>query len=302
MHYWQWLKKNQIYFELIFLAWIWAAAFVGVRFLSTSIPPLLGATIRFLFASLFFSIFLFKHIPKLIYRQWIYIFLAALSGIYLYNFTFFLALQSVSASEAAIFMAITPALTALIGVLFLKEKLSKLGWIGIILALSGEMVILQVDTMIDLKTGEQFLTIAIFSFMIYGIIGKQLLKNLPTLPVISLVVITGTVMLVISLFFVNQPIKLELPFSNWLILIFLGVICTGIGNTIYYRGIKKIGLIKTTYFINLIPFFVVLQGALFLHEQLSFRWMTGGILILIGIIFVTKKYKPVTTNNRQETP
>ncbi len=301
MHYWQWLKKNQIYFELIFLAWIWAAAFVGVRFLSTSIPPLLGATIRFLFASLFFSIFLFKHIPKLIYRQWIYIFLAALSGIYLYNFTFFLALQSVSASEAAIFMAITPALTALIGVLFLKEKLSKLGWIGIIFALSGEMIILQVDTMIDLKTGEQFLTIAIFSFMIYGIIGKQLLKNLPTLPVISLVVITGTVMLVISLFFVNQPIKLELPFSNWLILIFLGVICTGIGNTIYYRGIKKIGLIKTTYFINLIPFFVVLQGALFLREQLSFRWMTGGILILIGIIFVTKKYKPVTTNNRQET-
>ena len=57
--------------------------------------------------------------------------------------------------------------------------------------------------------------------------------------------------------------------------------------TWYADGVKQIGAPRAGIYINLVPVFAVLQGALLLGERLGLPSLIGGLLVLAGVMLTT---------------
>ncbi|MFK7948762.1 MAG: EamA family transporter, partial [Saprospiraceae bacterium] len=85
-------------------------------------------------------------------------------------------------------------------------------------------------------------------------------------------------------------------FDFWTSILFMGILGTGLGYAVFYLSIVELGATKTTLFMNLIPFFVVLIAIPF-GEQLLFSQLIGGLIIILGLlIFNWQKRKTVLVN------
>ena len=75
---------------------------------------------------------------------------------------------------------------------------------------------------------------------------------------------------------------------GWSSLLFLGLFGTVIAFTWYSEAIHRIGSVRTAAFINLVPVFAVLQGALLLGERIDGIEIVGGIIVIAGV-FITNR-------------
>lgn len=117
----------------------WSSAFAGIREgLFGGYTPGHLVLLRFLSASLVFVVYaMFKRIR--IPRGWdmLKVALLGFTGITIYHTTLTYGEKTIQAGTASLLIAAAPAFTALIAALVLGERLTKLGWAGILLGFSG---------------------------------------------------------------------------------------------------------------------------------------------------------------------
>ena len=75
---------------------------------------------------------------------------------------------------------------------------------------------------------------------------------------------------------------------GWSSIVFLGVFGTALAFTWYSQAIALIGTTKAAAFINLVPLFAVLLGALLLDERIGGAVLAGGALVMVGV-FLTNR-------------
>ena len=71
-----------------------------------------------------------------------------------------------------------------------------------------------------------------------------------------------------------------------IVLIAQGVLTMGLGFLWYYEGIKELGTAPASMYLNLVPIFGTFLSYLLIKEQLSGVVLFGGILTIIGVIWV----------------
>lgn len=76
---------------------------------------------------------------------------------------------------------------------------------------------------------------------------------------------------------------------TWVAVLWLAIAATGIGTFFYYSLINSVGATKTSLTTYVFPLTGVLLGVLFLDEQLSWRLLTGGVLVIAGVAIVNSK-------------
>jgi drug/metabolite transporter (DMT)-like permease len=77
------------------------------------------------------------------------------------------------------------------------------------------------------------------------------------------------------------------PPVDWLILAVLAFVCTAVAYLLYYRLITSISATALTGVTYVIPVFGLLWGAIFLHEQVTWRIVLGMLVTLAGTAFTT---------------
>lgn len=85
------------------------------------------------------------------------------------------------------------------------------------------------------------------------------------------------------------PFTLPTQTISWLAVLWLAIMATGIGTFFYYSLINSVGATKTSLTTYVFPLTGVLLGVIFLNEQLSWRLLTGGILVIAGVAIVNSK-------------
>ncbi|WP_262441871.1 DMT family transporter [Acinetobacter sp. WU_MDCI_Abxc222] len=297
------LKKSQrlIYIKLSLVSMIWGGTFVAGRYISSSIPPLMSASFRFLIASViltFFLIFFTDGFKKIDIRQLLTITALGFCGVYTYNALFFYGLNYIDASRASLIVASNPPVMALLGYLFYKEKISWLKFIGIILCVLGASIVIfgkSPDLLLNQRQlfwlGDILIFGCVLSWAAYSIFCKKIVNEIGPLYTVTYSIYAGTVMLFITALLMKQinfNILSQLTFSSVISLFYLGALGSALGFIWYYDGIQKIGATRASVFIALNPLTAVLLGALVLHEKLSFSTLIGGALIIVGIILCNK--------------
>ena len=295
----------QVYLKLTAVAACWGGTFIAGHLVAAALPPMFAATCRFVVAVLMLFALVWKtegRIPRLTRQQLLQTAALGLTGVFAYNAFFFLALSSMPAGRTALFVSLSPVVTALLLAILFGERLGWRKWCGIALAFLGTAIIIARGDLLgaarDLSSalgkGELFMLTAVLSWACYTIIGRSALKTLSPLVATAYASLWGLLMLAVC----AVP---ELPGVDWShftwplfgALLYIGAFGTVIGFVWYYEGVKRIGPSRATIFTNLVPVFGVLLAALLLDEPLSLSMVLGGVLAVVGVTVMNLAAAPI---------
>jgi drug/metabolite transporter (DMT)-like permease len=133
-----------VYFKLVLTAIIWGGTFIAGRIIAQNMGAFSAAFWRFIIASIVLLFMINKEggLPRLKKEQIPAIFCLGLSGIFAYNAFFFFGLQLITASRAALIIALNPVAIALSAALFSREKLSLRQMGGVLISLLGATIVI----------------------------------------------------------------------------------------------------------------------------------------------------------------
>jgi len=220
---------------------------------------------------------------------WLPLFLLGLTGVFAYNVFFFNGLQYISAGRASLIVAGTPLAITLFAALFLGERLTALKGVGVLLSLTGAVIVISNGEPATLFTGgfgrgEQALLGCVLSWSAYSLIGRRVLQTLPPLTAVCYSALIGTLLLSIPAAGTGIFLRLDtISPLCWLSLVYLGLGGTALAFSLYYMAIKRIGAARAGIFINLVPVFSLLLAWLLLGETIKPAVLAGGVLVLAGV-------------------
>lgn len=280
------------YLSLILTMLLWGGTFIAGRLLADSVEPASAAFLRFLIASaamLFVTLLVDKKLTVPPKKLWIPLTLLGMTGVFAYNVFFFSGLHHISAGRASLIVASTPLVITVFAAIFLRERLTSLKTSGVLLSLTGAVMVISNGHPGSLFTGgfgpgERALIGCVLSWSAYSLIGRSVLRTLPPLTAVCYSSIIGTLLLAIPASREGLLGHLATISSlDWASLSYLGIFGTAIGFSLYYQGIKKIGATRAGIFINLVPFFSILLSWFILGESIKPIVLAGGVLVLCGV-------------------
>ena len=265
---------------------LWASAFPATRYALEYYRPVSLMVMRFTAASITLGIIgLIKRIslPKL---KDLPIFAASgLSGVFLYSFLFNTGSVSVSAGVSSFIIASSPIFTIVLARIFLKETITPICKVGILISCLGLAVVtLTQSAELSFNLGLLLVIGASVSSGVYSLIVRIVTKKYTALEATTYTIIAGTLG---TLFFLPTAIS-EIPDSNMtvnLIVVLMGIFPAAVAYLTWSYAISKAK--KTAHvivFSYLIPFISALIAYLWLKETLSVYTLIGGLVIIGGMV------------------
>ena len=208
--------------------------------------------------------------------------------------SFIWSITHTSVAITLLCLAAMPLITALLGFIFLKEKISINTWISIVIAAIGIYIMAIDDQKIDNTTGLVFGLTSAFGFSIFSI-SLRWRKETPQFTTVSL---AGLICALFSFYIIIQSnsslfssSKNEMLFSLHGTLVCIGLILYSIGSK--HLPAAELTLLSLTEVIGGI--FWVWLPLFGINEIPSANTIIGGFLIFISLIY----YSLLTKNNRR---
>lgn len=200
------------------------------------------------------------------------------------------ALNFTTAINVSLINAFQPVLTVVLAFLFLRERVSAAGTVGIVLAMFGVLLMLSEANWTRLASlrfngGDLLALAAMFGFSAYAL---NLRSRLPSAlsPVESLFAITVSGCLALLPFYVGESIMYKpVPLSSATVVavLELALLVSVFGNLMWNEGNRIVGPARAAMFINLIPLFGAILAVSFLDEEIRFYHPAGAALVCAGI-------------------
>lgn len=89
--------------------------------------------------------------------------------------------------------------------------------------------------------------------------------------------------------FIESPVQMPKLELTWTALLFLGILGSGLAFLMAFYLIHEIGPTRSTMVTYIFPLGGILLGVIFLHEEITWQLITGGILILASLLIVNFK-------------
>lgn len=194
----------------------------------------------------------------------------------------------VTAGVAALFVAFLPVVVAILGWVFLKEKLSMKIWFGIFLATGGVTILtLGKNGALDVSNwwvGVGLLAVGIFSAAIVYVGWRKLLAERPAVELLAPQLVISTILVLPLALFLGRT---NVPsFKIWLLLGVLGAVNYIIPQLAMFWLLIRTTAVRSSLANYLAPVFAVILGAFILNQPITWLIVFGGVFIIIGAIFV----------------
>jgi len=206
-------------------------------------------------------------------------------GVFGFNLFFFLGMETSSAINGALIMALNPLLTAVLGYFILKEKPSNRQLIAFPVGIAGvAIVVLGAGAHLVVSPGDIFILIAALNWALYNVLVKKLMpKNVSGIVSSTGIMIFGAIALTIAAAVHHDPFVVPtIHAGSALLTMSLG------GGVLAYlfwnASISTLGPSKAAIFINLVPVTAMMiaafQGLPPNHAQLL-----GALLVISAVTF-----------------
>ena len=268
---------------------IWGTGFVVAKAAISEFPPILLMAFRFLVTSLVLVWFVKPPIGQLRALFLIAIVAAAIQ----YSLTFS-GLKGLDAGFAALIVQLEVPFLVILGAILLGERPSQRKWLGIIIAFVG-VGLLVGKVEFNNAWGSVILVILGALTWAIGQIFVRKLKNIDGLTITAWTAVFATPQLfIMSLIFESDHVNLILSadLSIWWAILYLGLIMTALGYYFWNTLIRTYEIEKVAPFLLLLPVFSLLGGVIFLEELVSTVKILGGLIVILGVAFVSLEKKP----------
>jgi drug/metabolite transporter (DMT)-like permease len=193
------------------------------------------------------------------------------------------------ASLVAVIVSMNPLFVSLFALLLLKEKLNRfqvyslfIGLIGLIIIILGEKELLQ-QNFINLPLGIVFAVLAGITFALYTVLTKWAVSQYGNLITNSVSFLFGGIVLSAINLIIGKSMSFVPSWHNIWLILYLGVIVTGLAYLLYFEGMKQLSAAKASFYFFLKPALATLLAYFFLGEQLSALQIGGIVLIMLAL-------------------
>lgn len=287
------MNSRGIYAALTVAMLFWGLNVIAIKVLVATYPALTITAIRVTIAGLCVLLYTWwaEGFRRLNGKEWFYLSLAALTGIFGHHIFLAFGLKATSGSNGSLILSLNPLTTAVLAFLFLQERLSKLRIMGICLGFAGVLAIILKGAEGGLPTVHMgdlivFLAMLVQSFSFLFL--RKIVGTVSVNQVTSFTFLLGGTGLFLTAYGVERvsPISLlgTISPSMWLVLLSSALLATALGGWIWNRGIQELGPGQTAVFINMTPFYGLVGSALFLGETIGVTHVVGFLLIVAGVL------------------
>ncbi|TWI66537.1 putative membrane protein [Pseudoduganella lurida] len=278
--------------QLVLVAAVWGASYLFIRIAAPAFGPVAMAGARALLAAAMMApLLLWRGLVGETLRHWKGITLVGVTNVTLPFLLFNYAALVIPAGLSAILASTTPLFAALVGVMWLGERLTMGRMAGLAIGFGG--VVLLVADKIHLQQGALWPTLAaawacLCATLLYGFTGNFTRRYLAAVSPVA--VAAGSQVVAAVLLFV--PMLLAWPDAPpstraWSALLALCALCTTFIYVVFYGLIARLGASRAMSSLFLIPPFGVLWGGLFLGERFTLRMGASCAVILLGCALTT---------------
>ena len=292
-------KQRFLYFCcLVAVNLLWAAQYPAYKIASDHMGV---ATLNFwalLLSSILLAPFVIRQrspVPRGA-RLWFQFVILALLGIVPPSVLLAWGVAHSTGANAAILSMTIPVLMSVMGVFLLRERLTTIRIVSLLLALGGTVLISHSDFQgssfrRDLLIGNAVIFLAGAGSAFYNAYSKKLLETFSEIEVllygylISVAACAVIALLTGERAFYNVR---AFPISAWIAVACLGGMSWGLAMVLWMWVLKRIEVSQASVSIYMLSIFGVLLSAIMLHERLGLMQIIGGIIVVVATVLATE--------------
>jgi drug/metabolite transporter (DMT)-like permease len=282
------------------LCCIWGSTWLFIKLGLNDLPPLTFAGIRFVIAALIlFSLIAVRRVPLPRTRR--DLMLLALTGVLSFTLNYGLVFwgeQYISSGLAALLQSTLPAFGLIIAHYYLpRERMTLPRMLGVLLGVLGVAVIFSNQLQVSgprALWGSAALVVSAFCAAYANVLVKTYGLNLQPSVLAAGQMFFGLIpLLLIGIPLEGNPLKFHWTPIALISLLYLAIVGTVIAFLLYYWLMHNMDVTKTMLIALVTPVVAVVLGMLILKEELHWRTLVGGAMIIsgIGLIVVRKTRK-----------
>jgi drug/metabolite transporter (DMT)-like permease len=284
----------------LLLCCIWGSTWLFIKLGLNDLPPLTFAGIRFVIAAIIlFSLIALRRVPLPRNRR--DLMLLALTGVLSFSLNYGLVFwgeQYISSGLAALLQSTLPAFGLIIAHYYLpRERMTLPKILGVLLGVLGVAVIFSNQLQVSgpkALWGSAALVVSAFCAAYANVLVKTYGLNLQPSVLAAGQMVFGLIpLLLIGIPLEGNPLKFHWTPIALISLLYLAIVGTVIAFLSYYWLMHNMEVTKTMLIALVTPVVAVVLGMLVLKEQLHWRTLVGGAMIMsgIGLIVVRKTRK-----------
>ncbi len=292
-----WKREPRTWLAIAGMLLLWASAFAGIRagmrLTPAGLPGSDGygpgelALLRFGTASVALGLYALAtrmRLPE--WRELPRLAVTGFLGISLYHVALNFGEVTVQAGAASLLISAAPVFTALLSVSILKERLTRLGWTGILLAFAGvALIALGSGRGLRFSSGALLILLSAAAAAIYSILSKGILQRHSALEFTSYAIWLGTLPLLVFLPNLAQRLPHAAPQAT-LAVVYLGLFPAAIAYVLWNYALARMPLSLLASFLYLSPVLASLIAWVWLGELPVLLTVFGGSLAILGVILV----------------
>lgn len=286
-----WFKKR---FPLFLAVILWASAFAGIRAGLEGYSPGGLALLRFAVASVcMFGVYVCLPKRNLIsLRDKTLLLLTGVLGVASYNIALNYGELSVPSGTASFIISQSPIITAIFGILFLREKFNKYIFLGMFVSILGVALITS-DSLrqFNFSLGILYVLLATTVGGFYSILQKPFLKKYHALEVTAYIIWGATLSLLIYMPDALHDV-VRASVQSTASAIYLGIFPAALGYVAWSYGLKEIPASTAVSFLYFMPVIAIFVGWIWLGETPPMLSLIGGVVALLGVYIVNSNVRP----------
>ena len=284
------MSKTLLYTIILLGQVVFAATPLFAKITLREIDPLTVGVLRFGTSAIILNIFLALQGKRIIppKKYWLPIIFLGFLAIPANQGCFLFGLQFTSPGHSALLYSMTPLFALLLAIPLLKERLTALKAIGMLIALGGVLIVLldrNITTEPDFVIGDLIITAGVITWALFTVRGKPLVQEIGSVAAITTTMTAGAILfLPLGIYNTVTFDYSGVSSQAWIGLAFITFITSAVAYPMWYWALKYMEASKLTVFIFLQPVLASIMSYIFLSEELTTHFVSGGIIVIAGVI------------------
>lgn len=279
---------------------IWGGMYVVSEIVLRTIPPFTLLSIRLLLAVVVVGVFIWRkptsQQPK--GNDILRLMAVGFIGFGVSVGAQFVGTDLSSAVNGALITSGSPAFILIFAAFILREKLTPIRIIAVVLASIGVIIIINpanADFGSETFLGDVTLAIAAVTWGLFSVLVKVVSKSFNTLTVTWYGFLGGLVLTIPTSFFELQTRSIgEIDGGVILGILYLGIVSTAVAMWLWNRAFALVDASVASLFFFAQPLVGTLLSAIILEQQMTIYLWVGSALIVLGVLFSLIRVSPST--------
>ncbi len=291
-------EKHGIYYGLLVLVMVlWGSLYVANKFIMAIIPNFTLLFLRYLLAAVCLTIVRCFRDPgkaakpiKIARADYKYILLLGLGGYAVSVGMQQLGTKLSGASLASLINSTNPIFIVAFAIVLLHERVTARKIVCILCAVCGAGLIVGGNLSGSRLSGAAFSILSVLLWAFSSVTVRSFTQRYDALSVTTYGIYVGTVAtLPVALWELAHTSGVALLRGGILLpLLYIGVICTTAGHTLWNYCLSKMEASTCSLFYPIQPLASMALGILILHEEITPLFLAGAALILFGVLYSSR--------------